>query len=82
MVRAALTPLSITSQFGVERLYKYFENYAENVLHLDYNKLNIADKRSAWKEYESDYRNNAMSRIFSDYSSFIARHSNIRVVSF
>ena len=36
MVRAALTPLSITSQFGVEWLYKYFENYAENSPHLDY----------------------------------------------
>ena len=52
MVRAALTPLSMTSQFGVEWLYKYFENYAENAPHLDYNKLNIADKRSAWKKYE------------------------------
>ena len=66
MVRAALTPLSITSQFGVEWLYKYFENYAENAPHLDYNKLNIADKRSAWKEYESDYRNSAISENFLD----------------
>ena len=71
MVRAALTPLSITSQFAVEWLYKYFEHYAENALHLDYNKLIIADKRSAWKEYKSDYKNNAISENVLDYSSFI-----------
>ena len=30
MVRAALTHFADSSQFSVEWLYRYFENYAEN----------------------------------------------------
>ncbi len=66
MVRAALTPLS--SQFTVEWIYRYFEIYVENAPHLDYNKLNIADKRSAWNEYANNFRNNAMTEKILNYS--------------
>ena len=71
MVRAALTPIADSSQFSVEWLYRYFENYAENAPHIRFNKLNITDKQSVWKSYVNDFHNNPITEKVLNYSSFL-----------